>query len=57
LQAHLYNLNGQLLQNHSLSSDDATYVSLAERTAAEAYILQVLNGEGRILGVEKIVMR
>ena len=57
LQAHLYNLQGQLLQNHTLPSVDATYMMATDAMSAGTYILKILDEEGRILGTEKIVIR
>jgi hypothetical protein len=57
LQVHLYNIEGQLLQNHSLPSDDATYMLPTEGMTAGTYILQVLDEGGRILGVKQFAIR
>ena len=57
LQAHLYNISGKLIQNHSLPSDDATYMLSTDGMAPGTYILQILDERGRVLGAEKIVIR
>ncbi len=57
LSAMIYDIYGKLLQNHSLPSDDATYMLPTEGMSPGTYILHVLDERGRILGVKQVVIR